>query len=633
MNRIEMNGDLKRPPKEVQEARKVISNWLQIENEAKLIRKYGNDAIQKKLYHPTKPRKKPTNNNKNAASSLSSSFELKFAKMKERAIHRAKKQSFEQYRHEILYSSRKESKIKTKQMVEKALEFKEEETTNNTDDDNKQHRNTRNAEQRLRYDLIPCSKVNKTKKRMETKKVLLFQLSEIEKQEKYHNKKLIANICRKWRKQIIKSKEIENNAVALYRKNLLKHLFIEWNDYIIDTKQMMVNVFREWIKIRLLSQHKEIRAIEFYENQLQDNIFFIWRDYAKQSAECRKIRAMQLQTRLYKMNKIAKRHYKYSIYFKIIKYWKEYTNEEQTKRFLEQQREQRKLKIRKLISNVKQKTSVASIPAKHAQSVKKCELEIKAESITHHEHKHNHKENKSINKQSISKSKTKTMYQSVRKCETPQTETVTEVDNISDGDDVNDSVIASNVESKEMISHSIQTEMKMNEIQETKQSQPSRMNKIRSIPALKPSKLVIKMEQRALERKQKREKLMELKKQKEKEYQEFLQKQKEMEAEKLKEAKRMEKEERLKRLQRQQHLKQIENNKLKLSQLHYHKSLIMYHGWIPWMQLIERNNFNYHRIVVLNNHNVQKLVEFIWILCVLLLCDLKLNSFGNRGNQ
>merc|ERR1712154_549976 len=150
--------------------------------------------------------------------------------------------------------------------------------------------------------------------------------NEIEKQEKFHNKKLLIKICKKWKQQIIKTKEIEKNAIDLYRNNLLKHSFKEWSLYIHSihtSKQRMMDIFREWIKLRLISQQNTLQAIEFYESGLQDNIFFIWRDYTKQSIESRKIRTMRIQTRLYKMNKIAKRHHKFSTYCKIIKYWKQ----------------------------------------------------------------------------------------------------------------------------------------------------------------------------------------------------------------------------------------------------------------------------------------------------------------------
>jgi len=80
--------------------------------------------------------------------SSGSSFDQKFAKMKSKAMHRAKKDNFESYKEKLL-SVHKESKIKTRKMVEQAFEFKEEEIINS--DGNNIH----NAEQRVRYDLIP----------------------------------------------------------------------------------------------------------------------------------------------------------------------------------------------------------------------------------------------------------------------------------------------------------------------------------------------------------------------------------------------------------------------------------------------------------------------------------------------
>merc|ERR1712228_140549 len=118
------------------------------------------------------------------------------------------------------------------------------------------------------------------------------------------------------------------------------------------------------------------------------------------------------------------------------------------------------------------------------------------------------------------------------------------------------------VKPKKMISHSIQTETEenvqsaeiVNNSKEIKQRPRSLM------PPLKPSKLVIKMEKRALERREKREKLMELKKTKEQKYKALMLKQKQMEIDKVRELKRLEKEKKIQKLQKQRRLKEIESN-------------------------------------------------------------------------
>merc|ERR1712129_637068 len=79
------------------------------------------------------------------------------------------------------------------------------------------------------------------------------------------------------------------------------------------------------------------------------------------------------------------------------------------------------------------------------------------------------------------------------------------------------------------------------------------------MPPIKPSKLIIKMEKRAMERKEKREKLMELKKQKEQKYKDEIARQKQIELDKIKENKRLEKEKKIKILQQQQRIKEIEH--------------------------------------------------------------------------
>eukprot|EP01084_Bolivina_argentea_P235495 396256_1 len=106
---------------------------------------------------------------------------------------------------------------------------------------------------------------------------------------------------------------------------------------------------------------------------------------------------------------------------------------------------------------------------------------------------------------------------------------------------------------------------------------------------------------------------MALKKQKEEEHEARIQKQQQMEIAKQKEAKRLEKEEKLRRLQKQIQLKEIENNKLKLAQLHHKKALMVYYGWIPWMQRIELNNINFHRTVLIRNNSLQKRMWRSWL--------------------
>ena len=145
------------------------------------------------------------------------------------------------------------------------------------------------------------------------------------------------------------------------------------------------------------------------------------------------------------------------------------------------------------------------------------------------------------------------------------------------------------------------------------------------MPPLKPSKLVIKMEKRALERREKREKLMEIKKEKEKIYKELMLKQKQMEIDKVNEAKRLEKEKKIQKLQKQRRLKEIESNKLILSQMHYKRALILYYGWIPWMQRIEQNNLNFHKLAVIRDSNLQKQVSYQFIFCIFcLMCMIQI---------
>eukprot|EP00484_Ammonia_sp_Unknown_P018815 CAMPEP_0197049712 /NCGR_PEP_ID=MMETSP1384-20130603/24783_1 /TAXON_ID=29189 /ORGANISM="Ammonia sp." /LENGTH=830 /DNA_ID=CAMNT_0042482035 /DNA_START=33 /DNA_END=2525 /DNA_ORIENTATION=+ len=640
MTRIEMGGH-KLPPIEVREARQVIQNWLQIENEAKYIRRHGThqrtppsivapsafvkpskmsrshsvktnvatDLRQKHIARTSSKKQASTNSctpkkrlpSKTSSSCFSSSsvsaFDAKFAKMKSRAIHRAKQDKFERYKQELL-SAHQTSKLKTKQMVENAMEFKEEEVLHN-------------AEQNVRHGLIPSSRFNKQHREnqakkdrvSETKKVLLFQLQEIEKQERFHDKKLLIRVVADWRTCVDRRKQRETDVAELYRRHLLKRSVMAWREYAVFGKKTIKDVFREWVKQRLLSQHNEIKGIEFFECRLQENVFLVWRGYTKQNVERRRIREMQLNTRLRKMNKIATRHFEFGVYCKIIKSWKEYLNDEQTKRFLEQQRKERKMKIQKLISCVKENKST---PSRRRRNGKNQETQSRVVAEQQQiEEEHNEQtgpkieENKSPNVESQ-----------------PQ-----------------------DMKRKKMVSHSIQTQTELETEQQTEleekteeeptgesskcvtvwknktQSQQHKkrpLQKACSVPSLKPSKLVIKMEQRALERRQKRERLMETKRQKEKEYEALLQQQKQMEMEKIEEEKRMEKERKLKEWQQQQQRKEIESNKLKLSQLHYQKSLILYCGWIPWMQLMERNNLYYHRLVASRTHRTHKRIWKCW---------------------
>merc|ERR1712228_105048 len=105
----------------------------------------------------------------------------------------------------------------------------------------------------------------------------------------------------------------------------------------------------------------------------------------------------------------------------------------------------------------------------------------------------------------------------------------------------------------------------------------------------------------------------ELKKQKEEKYKELILKQKQIEIDKIKETKRLEKERKIQKLQKQRRLKEIESNKLILSQMHYKRALILYYGWIPWMQRIEQNNLSYHKLAVIRNCHLQKQFWSLWI--------------------
>merc|ERR1712129_650477 len=137
---------------------------------------------------------------------------------------------------------------------------------------------------------------------------------------------------------------------------------------------------------------------------------------------------------------------------------------------------------------------------------------------------------------------------------------------------------------KQITSHNISiqtdTEDKIESVNVMKPVKPQRKAKV--MPPIKPSKLIIKMEKRAVERKEKREMLMELKKQKEQKYKDEIARQKQIELDKIKENKRLEKEKKIKILQQQQRIKEIEHNKLILSQMHYKRALLLYCGWIPW---------------------------------------------------
>merc|ERR1712228_953209 len=118
----------------------------------------------------------------------------------------------------------------------------------------------------------------------------------------------------------------------------------------------------------------------------------------------------------------------------------------------------------------------------------------------------------------------------------------------------------------------------------------------------------------------------ELKKQKEEKYKELILKQKQIEIDKIKETKRLEKERKIQKLQKQRRLKEIESNKLILSQMHYKRALILYSGWIPWMQRIEQNNLSFHKLAVIRNCNLQKQFWSLWLSVIKMKKNQHLNA-------
>ena len=719
LTRIELNGTNVRQPDEGREARKVIENWLQIEDEAYQIRHHKtrspnsktpchiqrpkhcikmktnvsiNPAItsdlrrqhivekrsqreaRKKLQeqsqeqlqeqqHEDQDESQTTSEALSASSPTAtkepSSFDLKFAKMKSRAMNRQKSyqsvesdltKKRESYQSRII-SIRQESKLKTKQMVEQVMEFKDEEsvdfqTESRSALDSELHSESTticNSPPTCKIDEITISKQQirikeeqlrrRQKRKEETRKVLLFQLQEIEKQERFRNKRITIHIVSLWKDQVSATKQLEQTADAFHQKHLMKKWLMGWQQYLHQSKYVMIDVFREWLKLRLMSQHHEIQAVEFYEEGLRDRTFFGWRDTTKCNIEARKIRAMQLQTRLYKMDKIARRHYRFATFCRIIKEWRRYTEEEQNQRLMEQQRNDRKLKIQKLISNVKRKTT-AMAAAQRNEMIETPQIKSRHPSPVPMTPKPMNSIN-SIPKTKrcrprsaqpqIAGSKSTKKQRKNPLCSIPNESKNRNKECITTFNESKfkrKSVDVITVNPTEMTSQSIQTETVSNMVPESYNSQsqgippyqePVHSKPIKSpavpVPSLKPSKMVLKMEKRALERKRKREQLLELKKQKEREYQEEMERQKQMEIERIKEAQRLEKEAKLQRLQQQRKLKEIESNKLLLSQLHYKRALIMYQGWIPWMQCVERRNINYHRIMVMSNHRRQRNVE------------------------
>ena len=620
MNRIEMNNQRRREPTEVRAARKVIQNWLQIEKEANIIRnapEYSSSMLQqhtqqniqhiinttiistnsKKHYN----HKSSTNKGKQhiTTSSSTSSFNSKFERMKLQAMNRAKHHQYRPHKKQITEFKEEEEE----ELIQSALH---------------------NAEQKARYDLIPVSRQNKEQKlqkkidfgkqkymkRLETKRVLLMQLSEIEKEERYHHKKLIVKIWREWQTCMKISKQNEKLALDTYHENMMKNMFDFWCCYIAECKQITANVFREWLTKRIITQHNEMKAMQFYEDGLEDNIFCEWRQYTKHSIETKKIRAMQIQSRLYKMQKIATRHYHFGQYCKIMKCWKQFVADQQTQRYLKSQRHQRSIKMKKLIASVKEK---AKKPTDITQ------LKIDAKNI-YNTHQH-HKANKRKQPKHIQNTAQSTNCTYMNEEEGALTETVIE----------STAITACNV-SVQTISHSIQTEniclQTSGDCQGSQTSQkqiqiihPQRNNKTNEKKSyqIKPSKLVIEMERRATERKEKRQKLIEMKEEKQKKQELLLQQQRKEEMERIRKEKKMEQERKQKILQRQMRIKEIEKEKVMLSQMHHHRSLIIYSGWIPWMKCIEKRNVNYHRIVVLHNHSKQQQVwyKFVCNLCTI----------------
>merc|ERR1719295_2447403 len=67
--------------------------------------------------------------------------------------------------------------------------------------------------------------------------------------------------------------------------------------------------------------------------------------------------AMRLQQRLYKMNKIARRHHKFATQCSVMRAWKRFASDAQNTRLMQQQRRNRRLKIQKLKASVKESSA------------------------------------------------------------------------------------------------------------------------------------------------------------------------------------------------------------------------------------------------------------------------------------
>ena len=126
---------------------------------------------------------------------------------------------------------------------------------------------------------------------------------------------------------------------------------------------------------------------------------------------------------------------------------------------------------------------------------------------------------------------------------------------------------------------------------------PKNIKKVRKIVYKEP-RILIKMNERAKLRKQKRDELKELK----------LKRDKEREL-KEKETKKRYQQERILKIKKENELKQqrlaeikkereIERTKILLSEMHYKRSNIIYRGWIPWMKYVELNRINNEKAMI-----------------------------------
>lgn len=99
-----------------------------------------------------------------------------------------------------------------------------------------------------------------------------------------------------------------------------------------------------------------------------------WMQTAKDILQKRKLHSIQTQLQFRKMKRIADKHFQFTLYVKYIQHWKQFLNNEQTKKYLNQKRNERQLKIKKLLENIHlkkmQKCKMKQIPKRNCNEIK-----------------------------------------------------------------------------------------------------------------------------------------------------------------------------------------------------------------------------------------------------------------------